>query len=88
MILALNAARSIALPATRAACGADLSGALRDACTVLAHVPSSRDLSASERGAHLAACQCMLDTLAPLVTTLFLQVRRGNCSGIDYTNPA
>ena len=74
VILALNAVRSIALPATRAACGRDLHDALRDACTVLAHVPSSRDLSASERRAHLAACQCMLVTLTPLATKLSLQV--------------
>lgn len=82
VILALNAARSIALSATRAACGRDLHDALRDACTVLVHVPSSRDLSSSERSAHLAACQCMLETLAPLISKLFLQVCSAhNCRG-------
>jgi hypothetical protein len=80
VIIALNAARSNALTAIRDACGHDLHEALRDACTVLAHVPSSRDLSASERSAHLASCQCLLETLAPLVTKLFLQVCSCLCS--------
>jgi hypothetical protein len=67
----------VAMARTRAACGRDVQEAVSDACMVLVHVPSSRELSKSEAAAHLAACQCMLDTLAPLVAKLFSQVPPG-----------
>eukprot|EP00892_Ulva_mutabilis_P004267 jgi/Ulvmu1/2211/UM013_0057.1 len=88
IITALNAVRSVALASIAAACAVDVREAVRDGAAMLAHVPSARKLSASERAVHHAACRCMHDTLCPLVVTLFQQMIGGAGTAPDLSDAA
>lgn len=71
---ALSSIRGVALLSLAEPIGGEIASAVHECCVVLASVPSTRRLSASEQAVHQDACEAIERLVCPVLEKAYKQV--------------